>query len=100
MVSHVALHLGVGVVDDGQEHVDQHEEHEEHEQHEEDGAEDSVGRFQLVEVEVSQDDTEQSEAGMWETSGIFRGKCYKRCHIQEGKYFRHLITTVLIFFNQ
>jgi len=70
LVSHVALHLGVGVVDDGQEHVDQHEEHEEHEQHEEDGAEDSVGRFQLVEVEVSQDDSEQGKAGMWETSGI------------------------------
>jgi len=56
-----------------------------------------VGRFQLVEVEVSQDDTEQSEAGMWEKSGIFRGKCYKRCHIQEGKYFRRLIITVLKF---
>ena len=58
LVCHVTLHLGVGVIDDGQEHVDQHKEHEEDKQHEEDGAKDTVGRLQLVEVKVSQYDTE------------------------------------------
>ena len=62
LVSHVTLHFRVGVVDDGQEHVDQHEEDEEDEQHEEDRSQVSVGRLQLVEVKVSQDDTEQGEA--------------------------------------
>ena len=62
LVSHVTLHFRVGVVDDGQEHVDQHEEDEEHKQHEEDRSQVSVGRLQLVEVKVSQDDTEQGEA--------------------------------------
>ena len=62
LVRHVTLHLGVGVVDDGQEHVDQHEEDEEHKQHEEDRSKDTVRCFQLVKVEISQDDTEQGEA--------------------------------------
>lgn len=62
LVGHVALHLRVGVVDDGQEHVDQHEEHEEHKHHEEDWTKDAVGSFQLVKVKVSKDDTEQCEA--------------------------------------
>lgn len=62
LVGHVGLDLGVGVVDDGQEHVDQHEEDEEHKQHEEDGAKDAVGRLQLLEVKVTQDDAEQGEA--------------------------------------
>lgn len=62
-VGHVGLDLAVSVVDDGQEHVDQHEEHEEHEQHEEDGPQDAVSLLQLVEVKVSQDDAEQCEAG-------------------------------------
>lgn len=62
LVSHVTLHFRVGVIDDGQEHVDQHEEDEEDEQHEEDWSQVSVGCLQLVEVKVSQDDTEQGEA--------------------------------------
>jgi hypothetical protein len=63
LVSHVALDLRVCVVDDGQEHVDQHEEDEENEQHEEDRTKVSVSSLQLVEVKVSQNDTEQGKAG-------------------------------------
>ena len=62
LVGHVWLDLGVGVIDDGQEHVDQHEEDKEHKQHEEDWAKDAIGRLQLLEVEVTEDDTEQGEA--------------------------------------
>lgn len=61
-VSHVTLDLRICVIDDGQEHVDQDEEHKEHKQHEEDWSQNSVGFFQLVEVKISQDDTEQGEA--------------------------------------
>lgn len=43
LVSHVTLHLRVCVIDDGQEHVDQHEEDKEDEQHEEDGTKVAVG---------------------------------------------------------
>lgn len=64
LVCHVTLHLRVGVIDDGQEHVDQHEEDEEDKQHEEDGSQDTVGSLQLVKVKVSKNDTEQGEAGM------------------------------------
>lgn len=62
LVGHVGLDLRVGVVDDGQEHVDQHEEDKEDKEHEEDWAKDAVGRLQLLEVKVAQDDTEQGEA--------------------------------------
>lgn len=62
LVSHVSLHFRVGVIDDGQEHVDQDEEDKEDKQHEEDGSQVPVGGLQLVEVKVSQDDTEQCEA--------------------------------------
>jgi hypothetical protein len=60
-VGHVRLDLRVGVIDDGQEHVEQHEEHEEDVKYEENRAKDAVGRLQLLKVEVTQDDTEQCE---------------------------------------
>lgn len=62
LVGHVSLHFRVGVVDDGQEHVDQDKEYEEDKQHEEDRSQVPVGSLQLMEVKVSQDDTEQCEA--------------------------------------
>lgn len=43
----------------------QHEEDDEHVGHEENGAEDPVGRLQLVEVKVSQDDSEQRVPRRW-----------------------------------
>ena len=58
----IGLDLGVGVVDDGQEHVEQHEEDEEDVEDEVGRAEDAVRLFQLVEVEVAEDDSEQREA--------------------------------------
>ena len=64
-ISHVRLDLRVGVVDDSQEHVDENEEDEEDKQHEEDWTQDAVGLLQLVEVKVTQDDAEQSEASFF-----------------------------------
>ena len=58
----VTFDLCVAVVDDGQEHVEQYEEDEEHIQEEVDGTEDEVSILQSIEVEISQDDTEQGEA--------------------------------------
>ena len=58
----VGLDLSVGVVDDGQEHVEQHKEHEEHIGDEEDWTKYAVGVLQGVEIEITQDDTEQGEA--------------------------------------
>ena len=61
LFSHVRLDLRVGIIDDGQEHVDENEEHEEDKKHEEDWTQDAVGLLQLVEVEITQDDAEQRE---------------------------------------
>ena len=61
LVGDLRLHLGVGVVDDGQEHVEQHEEHEEDVAQEEDGPQNSVRFLNLVEVEVAQDGSQQGE---------------------------------------
>ena len=61
MLGKLCLDVRVGVVDDGQEHVEQHEEDEEHVQEEVDGSEDTLGGLHGPEVEVTQDDTEQSE---------------------------------------
>ncbi len=62
LLGYLCLNLRVGVVDDGQEHVEKHEEHKEHIQDEVDGTKDTVGSLQLMEVEVSQDDSEQCES--------------------------------------
>ena len=60
--SNVGLDLRVGVVDDGEEHVEEDEEDEEDVQHEVGRSQDAVGFLQFVEVEISEDDSEQSEA--------------------------------------
>ena len=57
----VGFHLGVSVVDDGQEHVEQNEEDKEDVQDEERRAKDAVCLLQSLEVEVAKDDTEQCE---------------------------------------
>jgi hypothetical protein len=57
----LSFDLRVGVVDNGQEHVDEHEEDEEHKQYEEDRAQHPVGCLQLVKIEVTEDDSEQRE---------------------------------------
>ena len=54
----VPAHVGVGVVDDGDEHVEQHEEDEEHVEDEIDGPENAIRLLELVEVEVAQNDAE------------------------------------------
>ena len=61
LVGKICLDLRVGVVDDGQEHVEQNEEDEEHIEDEVEGSEHTIGCLQLVEVEVTKDDTEQGE---------------------------------------
>lgn len=66
MQSVVTFDLCVAVVDDGKEHVEQYEEDEEHIQEEVDGSEDVVSVLQGIEIEISQDDTEQSETTMEE----------------------------------
>ena len=59
LVGKIRLDLRVGVVDDGQEHVEQNEEDEEHIEDEVNGSQHTIGCLQLVEVEVTKDDTEQ-----------------------------------------
>jgi len=56
-----SLDLSIGVVDNSEEHVEQDEEDEEHIEDEVNGSENTVSRFQFVEVKVSQNDTEQSQ---------------------------------------
>ena len=58
----VELDVGVGVVDDGEEHVEQDEEDKEDVQDEEHRAEDAVRLLQPHEVGVAEDCAEQTEA--------------------------------------
>ena len=58
----ISLNLRVGVVDDGQEHIKQNKEHEEHVEQEVDRTQDTIGLLQLMEVEVTKDDSEQGKA--------------------------------------
>ncbi len=62
LCSDVSFHFRVSVIDDGQEHVEEHKEYKEHIEDEVDWSKNTVCSFQLVEVEVSKDDTEQSES--------------------------------------
>lgn len=80
LISDVGLDLSISVVDDGQEHVEQHKEHEEHIGDEEDRAKNSVGLLQGVEVEITQDDTEQCKASKMNGS-----KSIYRSHIHNNK---------------
>jgi len=57
----VGFHFRVGVVDDGQEHVQQNEEDEKHVQDEIGRAEDAVCLLQCLEIEITEDDAEQRE---------------------------------------
>ena len=58
----VGLNFSVCVVNDGQEHVEQDKEHEEDIGDEEDWTKDTIGSLQSMEVEITQDDTEQCKA--------------------------------------
>lgn len=61
-IGHVRFHFRIGVIDDGEEHVDENKEDKEDEQHEEYGAQNAVCCFKLIEVKITQDNTEQCEA--------------------------------------
>ena len=61
MVREVGLDLGVGVVDDGKEHVEENEEHKEDVEAEVGWAEDTVCLLQSREVKVTEDQAEQRE---------------------------------------
>ena len=55
------LDLAVSVINDGKEHVEQHEEHEKDIGEEEDGPHDPVGLLQGVEVKVTKDCPQEGE---------------------------------------
>ena len=61
LVGNISLDFRVGVVDDSQEHVQEHEEDKEHVEHKVGRAKDPVGLLQFVEVEIAKDDAEQRE---------------------------------------
>ena len=58
----VGLDFSVCVVNDSQEHIEQDKEHEEHIGDEEDWTKDTIGSLQGMEVEITQDNTEQCKA--------------------------------------
>lgn len=75
--SNVRFDFSIGIVNDGQEHVEQDEEHEEHVGNEEGWSEDTVGVLDLMEVKVTENDTEQGKARM--------SNKYSVCYIQAKK---------------
>lgn len=58
----VRLDLAVRVVDDGQEHVKQHEEHEKHVRDEIDRTDDAAVGFESWKIEITENDTKQCES--------------------------------------
>ena len=58
----MGLDFSVCVVNDRQEHIEQDKEHKEDIGDEEDWTKDTIGGLQSMEVEVTQDDTEQCKA--------------------------------------
>lgn len=63
LIGHIWLDFWICVIDNGQEHVDEDKEDKEDEEHKEYRTQYTVGCLQLIKVKISQDDTEQSEAG-------------------------------------
>jgi len=61
LVREIGLDLGVGVVDDGKEHVEENEEHKEDVEAEVGWTEDTVCLLQSREVKVTEDQAEQRE---------------------------------------
>ena len=58
----VGLDFSVRVVNDRQEHIEQDKEHEEDIGDKEDWTKDTIGSLQSMEVEITQDNTEQCKA--------------------------------------
>lgn len=58
LCSNVRFDFSISIVNDGQEHVEQDEEDEEHIGNKEGRTEDTIGVLDLMEVEVTQNDTE------------------------------------------
>ena len=81
LVGDVGLDFSVRVVNDGQEHIEQHEEHEEYICDEEDWTKDAIGSLQGMEVEITQDNTEQCKATRKNktvhSNSKIRSKCQK-----------------------
>ena len=60
--SDVGLDFSIGVVDDGQKHIEKYKEHKEHIGDEKYGTNHAIGGLQSVKIEISQDDSEQRKA--------------------------------------
>ena len=58
----VGLDFSIGVVDDGQKHIEKYKEHKEHVGDEKNGTKHAIGGLQRVKIEISQDDSEQRKA--------------------------------------
>lgn len=78
LCGNVGLDFSVSVVNDGQEHVEQDEEYEEDICDEEDRAKNTIGGFQGVEVEITQDDTEQCKSERQEKNTTYHFRDHKK----------------------
>lgn len=72
--SNVGLDFSIGVVDDGQEHIEKYKEHKEHVGDEKEGTKHAIGGLQRVKIEISQDDSEQRKAERKKKDINFRHK--------------------------
>ena len=86
LLGQVRLHFSISVVDDSQEHIDEDEEHKEHVRDEKEWSQESVGVFDLTEVEITKDDTEQCEAGMMVNVLNLKAFTHKKNMIRKNKY--------------
>jgi hypothetical protein len=77
LLRNVRFNFGVSIIDNSQEHVEQHKEHEEDVCDEECWAENTVGILNLMEVKVTKDDTEQGESIEESIKNIYVSKSEK-----------------------
>ena len=81
----VLFHRGVGVVDDGEEHVEEDEKHEEDVEEEKDWAVDAVGILQFVKLEVPEDNAQQGEGRLTHVAVTFQ--LWGKKHFLDTKIF-------------
>lgn len=88
MFSKLTFYFGVGVIYDGEEHVDKDEEDEKDKQHEENGSQITISCAEGIEIKTAEDDIEKSKTETTKTSvkyeyghffhlfGAWKGLCF------------------------
>ena len=88
LCSNLLLDLTVSIIDDGQEHVEKDKEHKEYIAEEKYGSKNSVGFFQSIKVEISQNCSQQGKDCIGKCAVIFHlGSKYHVAKLSKSKEY-------------